>query len=150
MRFNIIVAHTFNNNGIGIKNKLPWTLKEDLIYFKKITTNTTKDDSIQYLNSVIMGSNTWNSIPECNKPLKERFNIIITRTPKQSNNKYITYITWENLLSSIIKFNNNKYQINNKILKIENNFIIGGESIYKQALQNLLVMILVETWRPTK
>lgn len=137
MRFNIIVAYTFKKNGIGIKGGLPWKLKQDLIYFKKKTTSITKDDNIQYLNSVIMGTTTWNSIPECNKPLKDRFNIIITRTPKSSNNKYIKYTTWENLLPTIIAFNNNKYKSNNKILKIENNYIIGGESIYKLTLNNL-------------
>lgn len=139
MRFNIIVAYTFKKYGIGVKGKLPWRLKEDLAYFKKITTNTTKDDNIHYINSVIMGSTTWNSIPECNKPLKDRFNIIVTRTPKTSNNKYIAYTTWENLLPTLIQFNNNKYQINNKLIRLENNFIIGGESIYNQALQNLFI-----------
>ena len=48
MRFNIIVAYTFKNNGIGFKGKLPWRLKEDLAYFKKITTQITKDDNIHY------------------------------------------------------------------------------------------------------
>ena len=35
MIFNIIVAHTFNKNGIGFKNKLPWKLKNELENFKK-------------------------------------------------------------------------------------------------------------------
>ena len=38
MIFNIIVAHTFNKNGIGNKNKLPWKLKNELKHFKDITT----------------------------------------------------------------------------------------------------------------
>ena len=59
MIFNLIVAHTFKDNGIGKGNQLPWKLKKELLYFKKVTTQTTDDDIIHYVNSVIMGRKTW-------------------------------------------------------------------------------------------
>jgi len=139
MHFSIIVGYTFNNNGIGNKGTLPWKLKNDITYFKNTTTNSIEDDNIEYLNSVIMGMTTWNSIPDSNKPLKNRLNIIITRKTITSNNKFIIYTSWNNLLKEIVNFNNQKNRIYNKILKIQQNFIIGGESIYRLALNKLTI-----------
>lgn len=51
----IIVAKSVNNV-IGIQNKIPWNLSEDLKRFKSITSNHT----------VIMGRKTYESI---GKPL---------------------------------------------------------------------------------
>ena len=145
MHFSIIVGYTFNNNGIGNKGTLPWRLKNDLAYFKNITTETVEDDSVEYLNSVIMGMTTWNSIPESNKPLKNRLNIIITRKKIISNNKFIIYTSWNNLLNDLVNFNNQKNKIHNKILKIQQNFIIGGESIYRLALNKLNIHSIYTT-----
>ena len=39
MKFNIIVAKS-KNNVIGSNNSIPWNYKEDMKYFKKITTET--------------------------------------------------------------------------------------------------------------
>ena len=58
---NIIVGHSFhldtnkNGYGIGVNNKLPWNIKEDLQNFKKITTLVPQDDNIEYMNAVVMG-----------------------------------------------------------------------------------------------
>ncbi len=152
MRFSIIVGYTFNNNGIGNKGQLPWRLKNDMLYFKKTSSTVIEDENIEYINSVIMGMTTWNSIVEGNKPLKNRLNIIITRKTIKSNNKFIIYTDWNNLLSAIIDFNNKKYIINNKILKIQTNFIIGGESIYRLALDKLDIETIytTEIYKETK
>lgn len=53
----LIVAFD-NNNAIGKNNEIPWHLSEDLKRFKSITMGHT----------VIMGKNTWLSLPF--KPLK--------------------------------------------------------------------------------
>ena len=42
-------------------------------YFKEITT----DAPLGFRNVVIMGRNTWESIPKKYKPLPHRYNIII-------------------------------------------------------------------------
>ena len=63
--FDIIVC-VDDNNGIGyydeIKkiHKLPWKIKEDMKYFKDVTSNT-KNKNLQ--NIVIMGRKTWESLP---------------------------------------------------------------------------------------
>lgn len=69
---NIAVAMT-GNGGIGLKGGLPWpNLKDDMRLFSKRTTGSG-------YNAVIMGRNTWLSIPETRRPLKNRTNIIISR-----------------------------------------------------------------------
>ena len=58
-----------SKNGIGINNELPWHLSDDLKRFKEITTG----------HSVIMGRNTWFSLPK--RPLPNRRNIVLTPDP---------------------------------------------------------------------
>jgi dihydrofolate reductase len=55
-------------NGMGINNHLPWPKnKDDMNWFKVLTKNQT----------VVMGSNTWNS-SDMIKPLPGRRNVVIT------------------------------------------------------------------------
>ena len=69
MLYSIILACTFEG-GIGYNNDIPWNIKSEIYLFKQITGN--KDQYKQ--NAVIMGRNTWESLPH--KPLKDRLNII--------------------------------------------------------------------------
>ena len=66
MKYNIIVSIN-NHNIIGEKNKLIIQSKQDLQYFYKITTSKYPEGD---KNIVIMGYNTWLSIPNDKKPLK--------------------------------------------------------------------------------
>ncbi|AMP05870.1 dihydrofolate reductase [Collimonas pratensis] len=66
-RLTIIVAIDANN-GIGIRNTLPWRLPEDLAHFKRTTSG----------HAIIMGRKTFESI---GRPLPNRRNIVITRNP---------------------------------------------------------------------
>ena len=54
--------------GIGIDNKLPWHLPEDLAHFKRVTLG----------QPIIMGRKTFDSI---GRPLPGRRNIVVTRNP---------------------------------------------------------------------
>ena len=67
---NLIVAYC-KNRGIGFKNTLPWKLSLDMNRFKKLTIGNKN-------NAVIMGRNTWESLPLKYKPLPKRTNIILT------------------------------------------------------------------------
>ena len=67
---NIIVAHC-RNRGIGFQNQLPWQLSADLKKFKELTIGNGN-------NAVIMGRNTWASLPSRYKPLPKRENIVLT------------------------------------------------------------------------
>ena len=116
MKINLIVAYS-NNYVIGNNNIIPWYYKEDLIYFRKITTE--KTDKLKK-NIVIMGYNTHMSIP--NNILKDRINIVIT-TKELENKDTIYYV---NSIGNAIKLCEKLIGNNNG----EKIFIIGGESIY--------------------
>jgi dihydrofolate reductase len=55
--------------GIGVDNKLPWHLPEDLAHFKRVTLG----------HPIIMGRKTFDSI---GRPLPKRRNIVVTRNPE--------------------------------------------------------------------
>lgn len=73
-RFTVIVAATLQN-GIGQNGKLAWHIRKDMNYFAQATTKAPEG----MLNAVVMGRNTWESIPETFRPLKNRMNIVISR-----------------------------------------------------------------------
>ena len=68
---NIICVIDKKTNGIGYKNDLLVRLKKDIRYFKKITTEK-QNSSSNIKNLVIMGRNTWYSIPKKFRPLNDR------------------------------------------------------------------------------
>ena len=76
MKLNLIYCKN-TQNLIGIMNELLFTIPEDMKHFKNITTQEYIKD---HKNIVIMGYNTWKSIPERYRPLDNRINIIITKT----------------------------------------------------------------------
>lgn len=73
-RLTLIVAAT-KSNGIGLNGGLPWKLPKEMAYFAQVTSNAPEGR----VNSVIMGRNTWESIPKKFRPLKKRVNIVISR-----------------------------------------------------------------------
>lgn len=105
-----IILAMSKNKVIGNKNDLPWNLPTDLKNFKKVTSGKT----------VIMGKNTWDSIPEKYRPLPNRINVVITRN---LDFKSDVCEVRNNLIEAIEEFN-----IDDKEL-----FIIGGAEIYKQS-----------------
>jgi len=124
----IIVAAT-TNGGIGYKNALPWSIPEELKLFRKITTCVENDKKY---NCIIMGKNTWHSIP--NKPLKNRVNIIIT------SNEYKKMKNEVDNNDNIIVVKDLQEAINhlNRTDSIENGFIIGGSQLYNECLKKNL------------
>lgn len=98
---------------IGIGNKMPWHIPEELKYFKKITENSI----------VIMGKNTYVSI---GTPLSKRINIIVSSQSESlcSSNVYV-----RNTLDEALDL---AYYLGLKEQK--NIFIIGGASIYEQTI----------------
>lgn len=127
MKINVIVAYA-NNLVIGNDNKIPWYYKEDLEYFKTITTTTRKE---AHKNAIIMGYNTWLSI---GKRLKHRINIVITTKTDLNNDKDLYFV---NSLGDAIDVCKNGHT---KI--IENIFIIGGEAIYNYFFRSYFYTML--------
>lgn len=119
--FTIIVA-TDEAGGIGKENRLCWKNKEDLTFFRKITT-TTKDSN--KINAIIMGRKTWDSLSVA--PLLNRLNIVISRTKK--NDSFVQpHTQFVNSIESAFEYCESPEQ------HIESIFIIGGEQIYNYCL----------------
>ena len=119
---NLIVARC-RNRGIGFKNKLPWELSADLERFKQLTIGDGN-------NAVIMGRNTWGSLPSGYKPLPKRENIVLTTEvdKPQISSENSTPILMPSLKESI------KYCKESNISQI---WIIGGEMVYATALKSV-------------
>ena len=109
---NIIVAVT-ENDAIGKDNKLLFHLKEDMRNFKQLTNG----------NVVVMGRKTFESI---GKPLENRVNVIISRVKHEDKDN----VKWVESLEEAMK----------KAKEYEKDiYIIGGGSIYKEALEKDIV-----------
>ena len=97
-----VVACT-EGGGIGLRGKLPWSIKGDLKRFKNLTTGHT----------IVMGSKTYRSI---GKPLPNRRNIVITRSSEP-----IEGVEIANSIDEILSMVSEEKKV----------FIIGGAEIYK-------------------
>nr|AIA14597.1 Dihydrofolate reductase [uncultured bacterium] len=71
LRVSALVAMD-ENRIIGSNNQLPWHIPEDLKRFKELTTGHT----------VVMGRKTYESIPGKVRPLPNRKNVVVSRTPE--------------------------------------------------------------------
>jgi dihydrofolate reductase/thymidylate synthase len=116
----IIVAHSWPEMGIGAAGKLPWSIRADLLNFRKITASAPPNK----INAVIMGRVTYESIPVTYRPLSGRLNIVITSTPYESGQELVKFIRLEDLAKTL-----ENYQIHKK-------FIIGGGKLYDWAFKN--------------
>ncbi|XP_028312380.1 dihydrofolate reductase [Gouania willdenowi] len=68
--------------GIGFNGNLPWhpvRLSNEFAHFRRMTSTPSEEGK---KNVVIMGRKTWFSIPEKNRPLSNRINIILSRQCK--------------------------------------------------------------------
>ena len=115
-----LVVSVNENFAIGKDNKLLIQSKDDLKNFYKITTKIYPEGET---NILIMGYNTWIDIPEKNRPLKNRYNLIITSNHKDHIEESEYVKTFTNIDSCIDWCGLNKH---GRI------FVIGGESIYNQ------------------
>ena len=125
MNFNIIVA-TCANNGIGKDNQLPWDkISEDMKNFSKLTKGRGN-------NAIIMGKNTYKSI---GRPLPGRANIVLSNTLDEEREEKNIYVL-KNIDECI------KFCTNNKFDEV---WVIGGESIYRQFLDQDLIHKIYKT-----
>lgn len=115
-----LIAAISQNNSIGKDNTLPWNIPEDLKHFKDVTSG----------HIVLMGRNTWESIPEKFRPLSNRKNIVIT------SDKYYMVPTGVEVYSSIDEVLE-KY-------KNQDVFVVGGASIYKQTIEKADKLFITE------
>ncbi len=117
MDINMIVCFD-SNYGIGKDNKIPWTNKEDMVIFKKITSECHNGK----INAIIMGRKTAESL---NKPLPNRINCVLTRNKENFNSQGFYYFSSMEECFTYLKN-----------LAIEKVFLIGGTYIYNWGLEN--------------
>ena len=145
--FSLIVAIEKQTGGIGYKNDLIVRLKKDMAHFRKTTSET---KNIEKENVIIMGRKTWESIPEKYKPLRNRTNVILSRTMKKEDIQNYDNTILFNSVHSLLEYR----KINETNLLFEKWFVIGGSQIYKEFIERNLVdeMILtewtIEEWFP--
>lgn len=97
-----------DNGVIGNKGVIPWRIGEDLKRFKRLTLG----------KPVVMGRKTWDSLPK--KPLPERSNIVVTRSPAWHGEGALAAISLEDALA--------------KAGQAPEVMVIGGAEIYRAAL----------------
>lgn len=143
-----IIVATDIEGGIGKNGCLPWKyLKDDMEYFRNTTMGVT--DPLKR-NIVVMGGRTFRSIPDRFRPLVGRVNFILSSQLSENHptggeltvtSPYI-FNRIEDLVNNILKYDDN--------YNIENVFIIGGATIYKQLMVycNQIYMTVVEESYP--
>ena len=104
-----IICAIGKNKAIGRDNKLLWDIPHDLKHFKEITAG----------HPVIMGRKTFESI---GRPLPNRTNIIVTRDKSYQQDKCLVANSLEEAIEK------------GKEIDSEEVFIIGGGSVYAQAI----------------
>lgn len=149
------IACVINHKGnfaIGHANNLLCKIKEDIKFFSHITQskNYVEEKFTFDQNIVLMGRKTWFSIPNKNRPLKNRINIVLTNDEnlltlskydlkifnlQNSKSKFIKTLSLK--LFPKISFNNSVIFMNLKTFESFyklynlNVFVIGGSEIYK-------------------
>lgn len=118
MKISIVVAAD-EQNGIGKNNQLLCHLPADLKYFKNLTTG----------HAILMGRKTFESI---GKPLPNRTNIVISR-----NTNTIEGCMVFNSITDGIAYA--------KSIQETELFIIGGDSIYAQVMNDTDTIYLTRT-----
>lgn len=115
MRLSLIVAAS-ENHVIGIKNRLPWHLPNDLQYFRSRTMG----------KPIIMGRKTFDSLK---RPLPGRTNIVITRNPEWHHEgvKVVHSIEEAIKVAEAITF----------LDGADEAMIIGGETLYTACLDQV-------------
>ncbi len=122
-----IIAAIGKNRELGVKNRIPWHIREDLLRFKHLTTG----------KIVIVGRKTFESLviyyQKSQRPFPKRTYIIVTR-----DNEYKPKLTnvVETQSSQFISAGSVREAIE-KGKKIDSGeiFLIGGASIYQEGIK---------------
>ena len=125
--FSVIVAATASTFGIGKNGDLPWKLAGDMAFFKRQTVTAAASKK----NVVIMGRKTWESLPVKFRPLAQRINVVLSRNPaiRQELNLPESVIVANSLDAALSTLSSDDLKDG-----IDHIYIIGGESIYREAM----------------
>ncbi len=105
-----LIAAVAKNNVIGINNKMPWHLPDDLRYFKAVTMG----------KAIIMGRKTFDSL---GRALPGRVNIVLTHNKHWHPEGVRVAHTLDDALALA-----KALDVGDEVM------VIGGEQIYRQAI----------------
>lgn len=106
-----LIASVDKNWAIGLRNKLLVSIPADMKFFREVTTG----------NVVVMGRKTLESFPN-GQPLKKRTNIVLTSDPDYQVKDAVVVHNMDELHEELKKYPSDSI------------YIIGGESVYRQLL----------------
>lgn len=116
----VIIVAMDENNVIGKDGDIPWYFPEDLKHFKEITTGY----------PVVMGSNTYRSLPKEHRPLSDRENIVLTRSGVDLDEDFTEAGNLEEAWRIAEKTDKDKV------------FIAGGSTVYEQTINQADRMVV--------
>lgn len=113
---NKMIVCTDGEGGIGLDNNIPWHSRADFAYFKEYTSGS----------KILMGYNTWVSLPQKSRPLPDRHNIVVTSRPlseedKLMSERYNVQFIHKDTVRSFMAHNNGI-------------IVIGGAWLYQQCM----------------
>lgn len=117
-----LIAARSKNGVIGNKGLIPWHCPDELRFFARTTRNSI----------VIMGRNTWESLPQKYRPLPSRVNIIVSAVMFEQE---IRVVDKAIIAGSI----DHALEIADECCHDRNIFVIGGGSLYSQFLERDLI-----------
>lgn len=111
--------------GIGYKGLLPWesvgyTINQDLKHFQLMTRSTNN-----CRKAVVMGSNTWMSIPKNHRPLSGRTNYVLTNSINPIDAYKMSDI--HDCIQHAISTRHDEL------------WVIGGEQVYQEFIKRQLI-----------
>ncbi len=106
-----LIAAVDENWAIGLKNKLLVSIPDDMKFFRETTTGKV----------IVMGRKTLESFPN-GRPLRDRTNIVLTRDPDYAVKGAKVVHDMDELHEEL------------KNYPSEDIYVIGGESVYRQLL----------------
>ncbi|XP_061673779.1 dihydrofolate reductase [Syngnathoides biaculeatus] len=114
--------------GIGRDGHLPWhpiRLNDEFKYFRNLTATSSISGK---QNVVVMGRKTWFSIPEKNRPLPNRINIVLSRRmsapPAGAHHLAPDFFSALKLIDT---------ELSDQADQV---WVIGGSSLYKELMQS--------------
>ncbi|GEC95485.1 dihydrofolate reductase [Zoogloea ramigera] len=119
-----LIAACARGGVIGVENRLPWHLPEDMKFFRETTRG----------KPVIMGRKTWESLPAAFRPLPGRVNIVVSRNPAFEARGASVVASLEAAVAAAGD--------------AETAFVIGGAELYRQALPLADRLVLTEIDQP--
>lgn len=124
----VLIAAVAENGVIGSNGQIPWRFSADMQHFKELTLH----------HPVIMGRKTYESIPERFRPLVDRVNIVLSRQKREYHAEVYVVSSLDEAINTaqreVSMVRKRDEGSSSDINNIEMVYIIGGESLYQQAM----------------